>query len=373
MKFLVNREQFKTKKKLDGNNYLVAYDVPIAKTGIQYYTLAEIGVANSSQQVPVYRDTKTFKDDRLVESFDGMPLVFCHPDNGEVSSDNFRDYVVGTVSGPYEKNGYLYAKKITIIDDQAIDSILSKKNNELSIGFRAQVERKPGKFNGTKFEYVEKVIHGNHLALCTKGKAGPFFAINSTKIGGKMGEFAERVESDIQSGKGLGYFEDESLEEEKKEEKEEVEEKEEKEEEFLENELEQDMMIDKDDARFVNIKALIESAVEKKIRQIRPAEMYSSDKWEKAEEKEMLAIEKEEMSFAERAKDKALLNSYKKRTEALKNEINTLTKENLDLKTRIDLYTEKMRDLSEKIKARKVMNAFTGPEISSDDFSKFFR
>src|SRR5574343_317898 len=130
MRFLLNYSKLETKKEIDGNDYLVAYDVPIAKTGLQYYTLAELGVSNSNTEVAVYRDVDTFKDKQLVDSFDGIPLVMCHPDDGQVTDQNFKDFIVGSVSEQKKKNGCLYAKKLTIIDKLAIASVLDKTNNE---------------------------------------------------------------------------------------------------------------------------------------------------------------------------------------------------------------------------------------------------
>lgn len=185
MKFYINKSQFiqKTNKEMDGNNFLVAYDVPIAKTGIQQYTRAELGEKSGdlSEFVNVYRDPDVFEDEKLLETFDGIPIVYDHPDNGRVDNKNFKHFVVGTVSGPYFKDGHLFAKKLTIIDKEAIVNVLSKNTNELSIGFRGVVVKKKGKFNGVPYEYQEDVLHANHLALCETGKAGPFYAINSVK------------------------------------------------------------------------------------------------------------------------------------------------------------------------------------------------
>lgn len=189
MKFYINRQQFvkETTKELDGNNYLVAYDVPIAKTGIQQYTREEIGDTNGDPQelVNVYRDRDVFQDEKLIQSFDGIPIVYRHPDNGRVDGNNFKDFVVGTVSGVYYKNGDLYAKKLTIIDKEAIENVLDKNTNELSIGFRGKVVKESGKFEGVPYQFKEDVIHANHLALCENGKAGSYYAINSKK-GKKM-------------------------------------------------------------------------------------------------------------------------------------------------------------------------------------------
>lgn len=191
MKIILNKASFtraKTDKEIDDNNFLVAYDVPIAKTGIQQYSREELGDKDGDpkEMVNVFRDQRAFDDPKVLESFDGIPIVYQHPDDGKVDNLNFKEFVVGTVSGVYVKNGDLYAKKLTIIDKRAIVDVLSKRTNELSIGFRGSVEKVSGRYNGKPYEFKENVMYANHLALCEEGKAGSYYAINSKKGKQKM-------------------------------------------------------------------------------------------------------------------------------------------------------------------------------------------
>ncbi len=207
MKVILNSAKFikETDKEIDGNNFLVAYDVPIAKTGIQKYSREEIGNADGppDEMVNVYRDSTAFKNEEVIESFNGIPIVYAHPDNGKVDNINFKNFVVGTVSGVYFKNGDLYAKKLTIIDKEAIINVLSKNTNELSIGFRGSIIKEQGNYNGTPYEFKENVIHANHLALCESGKAGPYYAINSKTKGKKNMDLSnEKMEGDCMNEEG---------------------------------------------------------------------------------------------------------------------------------------------------------------------------
>jgi len=190
--FIINKKMFSedgngTKKRIDENGFLVAYDVPIAKTGIQFYQRHELGDKTGSpfDEVPVFRDPSAFDDEKIVESFDGNPVTNDHPQDGYVHSENYSEYAIGTVSQPYHKNGDLYAKKITIFNKDAIENIWNKKIYQLSIGFKGTVDKIAGLFKGQRYEFIEKVLHGNHLALCEQGKAGSRYAINSIKSTGE--------------------------------------------------------------------------------------------------------------------------------------------------------------------------------------------
>ena len=186
--FIINKKMFAedeegTKKRIDDNGFLVAYDVPIAKTGIQFYKRSELGDTSGSpyDDVPVFRDPSAFDDSKVVESFDGNPITDNHPDEGYVHSGNYSAYAIGTLSQPYRKDDDLYAKKLTIFDKNAIERIWSKEAHQLSIGFKGEVSRKRGAYKGQRYEFEEHVLHGNHLALCEQGKAGARYAINSIK------------------------------------------------------------------------------------------------------------------------------------------------------------------------------------------------
>ena len=333
-KFYINRSQFQTQKELDGNNFLIAYDVPIAKTGIQQYTREEIGDKNGppNELVNVYRDESVFNDPKLVESFDGIPIVYEHPGNGKVDHHNFKNFIVGTVSGVYYKDGDLFAKKLTIIDKEAIENVLRKNTNELSIGFRGNVTRESGVFNGEKYEFKENVIHANHLALCENGKAGSYYAINSKKKGTHKMNFVN--ESDGESGK-----------------------------------------LDK------NIEGLIEQAVKKKLAQVRPKNFGNEDM--ENEEEESSSEEKKEMKKdAKKMKnesdpelekaddeDKDVVNALKKHNRTLKDlvadkngKIRDLELANAKLDEALTEAKEYMRDMSNHIKTRNLSHALSGPD-----------
>ena len=344
MKFLINKAKFETEKEIDGNNFLVAYDVPIAKTGIQQYSREEIGddSGNPDELVKVYRDETVFKDNELVNSFDGIPIVYRHPDSGKVDNTNFKDYIVGTVSGVYFKNGSLYAQKLTIIDKEAIEKVLKKETNELSIGFRGTVEKKKGKFQGEEYEFKENVIHANHLALCENGKAGSYYAINSKRTKGKNmnngAEGADASHSELNPA----------------------------------------------------IHALIEKAVEAKMKAIKPknfgdGQSEKEEHWDKTNEKsDENHVEKEakhdekgmacgdssDPSLEESEHmDKDIINQIKRTNQTLKDmvdvknqEIRKLSLTNAQLEEALIFAKDKMKEMSVALKTRKISHALAGPD-----------
>lgn len=350
--FYINRRRFvqETNKELDGNNFLVAHDVPIAKTGIQQYSRAELGDKDGhpDELLNVYRPPETFNDEKLLKSFDGIPIVYEHPDNGKVDNHNFKQYAVGTVSGVYFKDGSLYAKKLTIIDKEAIRNVLNKSTNELSIGFKGEVIKESGKFNGIPYQYRESVIHANHLALCEQGKAGPYYAINSMK--GKTMYSAQMHE---------GHNSTHEVHEH-------------------------------------DIHALVKQVVKDQLAHIRPKNFGDTEHHEDCmENDEMEGKEKETKHAMHKEKvaehhlkekhamddstdpeleesehhDKDVINSLKKTNRKLQNFLNQKNKEiqklemtNLQLEETLIEAREYMRDMATKLKSRNIVNSLTGPD-----------
>jgi hypothetical protein len=379
MHWYINKQHLnsKTKKEIDGNNYLVAYDVPIAKTGIQAYSREELGEKEGdlSEMVNVYRDPSVFEDEKLIESFDGIPLVYRHPDNGKVDNHNYREFVVGSISGPYFKNNILYAKKITVIEKNAIVDILKKETNELSIGFRGKVIKKPGKYKGESYIYQEDVIHANHLALCEKGKAGSFYAINSVKGTTKMDITSARSVQDehemfingMTSGDQPNISAEHVISQG-------VHSKMSKVKPFLkdskEKELEEDDCMGNDS---MEEQPVMENSSEEKEEDEGEEKKVEKkekkfEKKEKKEKKEEKDLENESIEEAEH-KDKDVINSLKSSNKKLRDLVNAKNKtikslelHNISLEETIDEAKEYMKNMAEKMKQSNLVNSMTGPD-----------
>lgn len=338
MTFYLNRSLFQkeTKKEIDGNDFLVAYDVPIAKTGIQQYTREEVGEikGNPYEFVNVYRDKSTFEDEKVLQSFDGIPIVYDHPENGKLDSDNYKHYIVGTVSGVYYKDGNLYAKKLTIIDKDAIEKVLDKETNQLSIGFRGKITKQSGIYEGQKYQYIEDVIHANHLALCEKGKAGPLYAINSFKKKGKNIMNEEKMKDCYNEG----------------------------------------------DELHVNLEALIQKTVKEQLAKIKPKMIGDEDEVAHHLKKEELAeqhLEKEHAMGDESLeesehKDKDVINALKSTNRKLQDMVNLknsqirkLEIENIALEDSLLEAREYMANMASKLKSRNLVNAMVAPDLAS--------
>lgn len=123
---------------------------------------------------------EVFKADAL-ESFKLMPLTDDHPysHGGIVNADNIKELQVGSVSEPVQ-NGQFVEADIVVTDSDVIQKILDGKARELSCGYYCDREAAPAGAvwkddSGREFPYdfIQRNIRGNHVAVVARGRAGP--------------------------------------------------------------------------------------------------------------------------------------------------------------------------------------------------------
>ena len=94
-----------------------------------------------------------------------------HP--GEmVSVANVKDVQAGHVGTDVRRDGDWLRVSFLVTDEKAIADIRAGKL-QLSGGYAAEVERWNGTFDGVNYNYVQKNIRGNHVAIVDVGRAGP--------------------------------------------------------------------------------------------------------------------------------------------------------------------------------------------------------
>ena len=123
-----------------------------------------------------------------VNSAKGVPITDDHPKiNGEhiiVDSENYNQFVRGNVSEPKIEDGQIVALA-TIYDSELIKRIKSKEQIQSSIGFTFETDKNPGIFEGQNFDFAQKNITINHVALVKNGRAGDKVKIHIDKKDGK--------------------------------------------------------------------------------------------------------------------------------------------------------------------------------------------
>jgi hypothetical protein len=118
---------------------------------------------------------KLFRDPKELEkgapTFDGKPLLIRHvPVTADLPN---KSLWVGTVGACSFEAPYLITRPLTAITREAQDLIESEEQRELSAGYRYDAEMIPGVFGGEAYDGRMVNIRGNHVAIVSKGRAGP--------------------------------------------------------------------------------------------------------------------------------------------------------------------------------------------------------
>ena len=144
----------------------------VARTGIQEYLASELGLdGNPNRIVNVYRPPEEVFNDNSLSSYDGTDITIEHP-SSMVDSENFKNVSVGVVRGTGVQDEDFVQCELIIKDKKAVDVVNSGKV-ELSAGYSAIYEQTDGIAPcGTSYEFVQRDIKINHVALVDRARAG---------------------------------------------------------------------------------------------------------------------------------------------------------------------------------------------------------
>lgn len=146
------------------SGFLNAKDVPIARVGVFPYRKSD-GSIDMEAKLPQY-----LLSDGTVESANGKPITDEHPPV-MLNKDNVKEYMQGFTATNAHVRGDTLRVDLIICDSSLINDINNGKE-ELSIGFRTELQPVSGEFNGTKYDSVQSNIQINHVAVVDKGRAG---------------------------------------------------------------------------------------------------------------------------------------------------------------------------------------------------------
>lgn len=139
-----------------------------SRTGIQTYLASELGLpGDPNRLVGVYRPPEEVFSDDSLSTFLGIDITDDHPST-LVNKDNYRNLTVGVVTSKGRQENDHVVVDLLIKDKDAIRKVESGKG-ELSVGYTALYDSVEG---NPEYEFVQRAIRCNHLAICQRGRAG---------------------------------------------------------------------------------------------------------------------------------------------------------------------------------------------------------
>ena len=166
----------KSKRYFDENGYLVIKDNKIAKAGVFEYLGREISdKLPAGELYKVYRPWEELE--KTAKDFEGMPVKFGH----EWVEPSKRDVKIGSISGEVKLEEPYLVADIKIYDKQAIEAITNAGIVDLSPGYIAKYTAEDGKYHGEEYDFTQRDIKYNHLAIVENGRSGKDIKINDSK------------------------------------------------------------------------------------------------------------------------------------------------------------------------------------------------
>lgn len=163
-------------KIIDHNNFWYIEKNPITKTGVFPYLGREIGYPGLEPNKIYYvlRSEQELMSPEAIKSFELLPITKGHrmlgpAEQGLTPAEKIP--LQGIVGEKVFAEGDTLYANIKVTSEQAKDDI-NKGLKELSLGYFCQWAKESGDYKGQHYDFVQKNIRGNHLAIVPLGRMG---------------------------------------------------------------------------------------------------------------------------------------------------------------------------------------------------------
>jgi uncharacterized protein len=162
--------------RLTAEGYMIAEDVPVARTGVQEYSALELGLDASMKTIRLYRPPEEVFSAASMATLDRKPVTFYHPEHG-VDSSNWKQTAVGRVETPSQDGDFLDVKVFEVNDQSTVEAVAFGVK-EVSCGYSFTLDMKAGTTPaGEAYDGVQRNIEHNHVAIVYAGRCGAGCAI----------------------------------------------------------------------------------------------------------------------------------------------------------------------------------------------------
>lgn len=137
----------------------------VTRTGVLKYRTLD------GEVISQLRDPKEVFNKDSLNTLKSVPVTLRHPPKLITPKDTKR-YMVGYSSDEINQTGNKIKTQLTITDEDAIKSVENGDTVELSCGYECELEESNGTFDGENYDFIQRNIVYNHIALVEKGRAG---------------------------------------------------------------------------------------------------------------------------------------------------------------------------------------------------------
>lgn len=162
-------------KQIDHNSFWVIKQNPITKIGVFPYLGRQISPELEPNKIyQVLRPESELFTEEALASFNELPITIGHALLGpreEGFTPAEEKGIDGTTGASAERKGDKVVNDIKLFSERIKDEVNHGKK-ELSAGYFCDFVPERGTWNGRHYDFVQKNIRGNHIALVDKGRSG---------------------------------------------------------------------------------------------------------------------------------------------------------------------------------------------------------
>ena len=168
------------KREYDTNGWFEVKDNPLSMVGVFPYSGRSISPDCEQDRIYfVLRSADELGSKECIDSFKLIPWIDNHvmlgsEEDGLTPSE--QKGVQGVIGQDVYFDGEILKGNIKVFSE-AMANLIANGKKELSCGYRCRYEYAPGTFNGMAYDYVQRDIRGNHLALVEQGRMGKDVAV----------------------------------------------------------------------------------------------------------------------------------------------------------------------------------------------------
>lgn len=159
----------------DLNGFIEIKGNPLSKVGVFPYLGRQISESLIPDKIyNVFRPEEELSSQQCLDSFRLLPFTNDHAMLGP-SADGLMPAEEKGVHGTIGEDVYFefpYLKANLKIFSESIARLIEDGKQELSIGYRCDYEPNSGIYNGNPYDFVQRNLRGNHVALVDEGRAG---------------------------------------------------------------------------------------------------------------------------------------------------------------------------------------------------------
>lgn len=138
----------------------------VTRTGIFLYNNAD-GTLRRELRHP----DDVWNEDSIA-SMELIPVTNNHPEEKLVNSQNFKKLAVGYTGETIRKDGDYILANVVITDSDGVNWVQNQGRKELSLGYTVDLHPENGSYNGEPYDYRQRNIRYNHLAIVDIARAG---------------------------------------------------------------------------------------------------------------------------------------------------------------------------------------------------------